>query len=192
MTARSSTADIGQATRQGGVACDQLMEPEATVRYWPKSWAAGSDAFTYDTTGGTATVTVVFTDSTPSVPAAATATDEGSVFGAYRWRRTATDSRLTCTEYSHEGVCIGGWIPEYTYTYSRVAGGFSQVFYGGSVPITAPADLDGDYRGIRATRSAAHPGLQGRVGIGDVVDIATGISAASVADTVNHSSRDAR
>ena len=60
-----------QPTALGLVGCDDLDETgdptdPASVQFWPRLWATGTDQFSYSTYGGEATVTVEFTDQPPA------------------------------------------------------------------------------------------------------------------------------
>ena len=88
-------------TGQGLVGCDRLddtgdPDEPAGVRYWPRLWAAGRDRFAYATPGGTAAVTVRFTD-TPPETRSLSVRDRGESFAAVQY------------DYDRRRRCGSGW-----------------------------------------------------------------------------------
>lgn len=163
---RARSASRMLPTGQGLVGCDDLNDAaDAGVRYWPQLWAFGTDTFTYETPGGTATVAVRFTDAPPAVQQLV-ASDVGTaldvaVFGApNEW------SRRECRVWNHYyNTCHIAYGYSYSYyvTYTRdPAAGFSARHYSTAVPLDTirDGDPDGDAASVEIT-DAHNPHLHG-------------------------------
>ena len=159
-----------QPTTQGLVGCDDLNDTAnpndpASVQYWPQLWAAGQDTFTYTTYGGTATVTVNFTDQPPDA-ADVTVHDPGvghtvAAFDdptdrSVRFCRTWNSNAGYCTLYAYN----------YYADYSRTASDWSATHHAGSVLLSSvrDSDPDDDTASIIIT-DGNNPHLTGRSGI---------------------------
>ncbi len=148
-------------TAQGMVGCDELNDvgdpsDPASVRYWPRLWASGHDRFAYTTYGGSATVTVRFTDSPPAV-SDLEVRDRGETHAAARLRHVRH-------RYSHSRPQV------LLVSYEVVPGtefATENRWHHGTVEIVAD-DPDGDFRSLRLVSVAESENevLRGAVELG--------------------------
>ena len=163
----TSTANAMQYSVQGLVGCDDLNETgdpldPASVQYWPRLWAAGRDTFSYETYGGTATVTVAFTD---TAPAAGDVVDHdpGTVHALTRYG--PVESRQVydrCENVWVDGRLVSQCYYHWEYDYPREGHLADVRHYSAAVPLPA-ADADGDAASV-AILDAHNPHLSGRAG----------------------------
>lgn len=150
-----------QPTSQGMVGCDTLNDrTDASVRYWPRMWAAGRDTFTYRTYGGTATVTARFTD-TPPDATDLVVEDAGEHYAAGYYRYAG---RVSCR---WNRPCGGGHTSGWWLTYDRrddSAFTTPNGYHTGTVEI-AVADADGDFSSLRIINASETDGVELRGGI---------------------------
>ena len=154
------------STDQGLVGCDDLNDAtDASVQYWPQHWAAGTDTFTYETPGGTATVTVRFTDAPPAAQQLV-ASDVGTAHDVAVFGTPSEWSGRVCRSWNHYyNTCHIAYGYKYSYyaTYTRdPAMGFSARHYSTAVPLDVirDGDPDGDTASVEIT-DARNPHLHG-------------------------------
>ena len=164
---RAQTSGRMLSTGQGLVGCDDLNgATDPGVRYWPRPWAAGIDAFTYETPGGTANVAVRFTDAPPAprhvLASVAGSTHHTAVFDApaersarycYLWN----DFYNTCQRHKSR------YYVDHTRNDAR---GFSATLFAAGLPLDEIRDADPDGDAAHLELTAGHnPELSGGVGV---------------------------
>ena len=154
---------VMQPTAQGLVGCSDLDETgnptdPASVQYWPRLWALGTDTFSYSTYGGEATVTVEFTDQPPAggdivVHDPGVEHTVASMDGTLRYTQ-----QVPCTPV---GRCYPPTMNRHTVNYTRT-GDFSASYHAGAVSLNG--DPDGDLDSVAIT-DGHNPHVTGQTGI---------------------------
>ena len=151
-----------QPTELGLVGCSDLNETgdptdPASVQYWPRLWALGTDTFSYSTYGGTATVTVEFTDQPPA-GGDIVVHDPGVEHTVAFMDGTLWRTQLVGCIVCHTAI------NRYTVDYTRTSD-VSASHYAGAVPLDSvrDGDPDGDIVSVAIT-DGHNPHLTGQSG----------------------------